>query len=527
MRFAKSRQPLAASLVLASLVTGACTMATEQETLRAAPHAGLEVIDPIWTTAYITRSHGYLVYDTLFAMDQNFQPQPQMVETWEVSPDGLTWTFRLRDGLEWHDGAPVTAADCVASLERWGARDGLGQALFDRIASLTAADERTIVMELTERYDKVLISLAKMSSNVPFMMPERVAGTDPFEPITDPTGSGPFEFRRDEWVPGERAVYVRNEDYIPRDEPTSLAAGAKIAKVDRIEWETYPDQQAAVDALVAGEIHYLESPSTRLAATLEGQEGVTVAFTDPLGNIGMAVFNHKIPPFDLVGVRRAVLMAMDQEAYMTAALGDPVFWRTCYSVYPCDTRYATDAGSEIMQTASLDAAREALRTSGYEGTPVVILDPTDSPVISAFTDVTVERLRAIGMEIEVRDVTWAELLELRNNKYPGESGRWQMFHTWWIAADLLDPSRIAFSGNPATGWFGWPLDPELEELRAEFAAAESDEARAAIAAEVQERIWDNAMFGILGQFYEPIAYRNDVIGIQSPIQMYYNLGLAE
>jgi peptide/nickel transport system substrate-binding protein len=517
---------MAASVILASLLTGACTTALNQTTLRAVPHADLATLDPTWTTAYITRSHGYLVYDTLFAMDENFQPQPQMVETWEVSPDQRTWTFRLRDDLKWHDGKPVTAADAVASLERWGKRDGMGQALFARIASLTAADDRTMVMELTEPYDTVLDSLAKMSSNVPFIMPERVARTDPYKEITDPTGSGPFKFKKDEWQPGVSAVYVRNAAYVPRAEPTSLAAGAKLAKVDRIEWIDYPDQAAAVDALLKGEVDYIESPSTGLISTLQDKPGITLAYTDPLGNIGMAVFNHKIPPFDLPEVRRAALMAMDQTAYMDAALGDPVFWRTCYSVYPCDSAYATEAGSDVMKTASLEAARKALRKSGYEGTPVVILSPTDSPVISAFTKVTADRLRAIGMNVEVEDMTWAELLERRTGKYPSNRGRWQMFHTWWVAADLLDPTRIAFSGDPATGWFGWPLDRELEKLRAAFAAAKTEEERSAIAVKVQERIWKDATFGTLGQFYEPIAFRNNVTGIQSPIQMYYNLGVA-
>ena len=520
----KSTRPLIASLVAAAML-GASTTAMA-DTLRAATHADLKTLDPIWTTAYITRSHGYLVYDTLFAMDENFEPQPQMVDTWDVSADGLTWTFRLRKGLEWHDGKPVTAADCVASLERWGARDGMGQALFDRVGSLTAADPGTIVMQLSEPYADVLVSLAKMSSNVPFMMPERIARTDPNKPISSPIGSGPFKFKMDEWERGKRVVYVRNDDYRPRAEPTSLGAGAKLAKVDRIEWVNFSDQEAAVQALLQGDVDYLESPATDLVPMLKDKEGVTVSFTDPLGNIGMAVFNQKVPPFDLVGVRRAALMAMDQTQYMQAALGDPIFWRTCYSVYPCDTTYATETGSKVMQTANLEAAKKALRTSGYEGTTVIILNPTDSPVISAFTKVTAERLRAIGMNVEVEDMTWARLLERRAMKYPSDEGRWSMFHTWWIAADLMDPTRIAFSGDPLTGWYGWPLDRELEALRSEFASAATAEERMAIAQKVQEHIWDGALFGVLGQFYEPIAFRNNVTGIQSPIQMYYNLGLT-
>ena len=113
--------------------------ATSAKTLRFIAQSDLRVLDPIWTTAYITRDHGYMVYDTLLATDANFKIQPQMAE-WKVSDDKLTYIFTLRDGLKWHDGAPVTAEDCVASLRRWGKSDGMGQKLFDFTESLEATD---------------------------------------------------------------------------------------------------------------------------------------------------------------------------------------------------------------------------------------------------------------------------------------------------------------------------------------------------------------------------------------------------
>ena len=527
MTLGKPPRFLAASGLALALSLGACAGVQDNAppagTLRAVPHAGLATLDPITTTAYINRTHGYLVYDTLFALDQNFEPQPQMVETFTISPDGRTYTFRLRDGLKWHDGTPVTAEDCVASLRRWGRRDGTGQALFSSMESLTAQDPQTIVMRLRRPFHGVLEALGKISSNVPFMMPRRIAETDPNTPITDATGSGPFRFSREDWQPGRRAVYIRNDAYVPRAEPASLAAGSRAGQMPRIEWVSYPSQEAAVEALGRGEVQYLESPSFRLLPRLRELPGVRTAFSDPLGNVGMAVFNHEIAPFNNAGVRRAVLMAMNQEDYMAAAVGDRTMWRTCYSVFPCDTPMANEAGNQVMRTANVEAARAALRRAGYRGAPVVLMNPTDNAVISAFTRVSAERLREIGMNVQVEDMTWEALVQRRNTRRG--AGAWNMFHTWWVSADLLDPTKIAFSGNPQTGWIGWPRDPQLERLRASYVAEQNPARRRAIAERVQQRVLVNANFAILGQFYEPIAFRDSVTGLQSPIQMYYRLGV--
>ncbi|MBN2906197.1 MAG: ABC transporter substrate-binding protein [Rhodobacteraceae bacterium] len=521
-----------ATLSFRNLLTGAVVAASTAlpvqagaDTLRAVPHAQLEVLDPIWTTAYITRSHGYLVYDMLFGLDENFEPQPQMVDTWEVSEDGLEWSFTLRPGQKWHDGTDVTAADCVASLTRWGARDGIGQALFAEITEIKAVDDATFTISLSRPYPQMTDTLAKLSSNVPFMMPRRIAETDPNVPITDPTGSGPFIFSLDDWVPGEKAVYLRNENYVPRDEPTSLAAGGKIAFLDRIEWVSYPDQETAMQALIDNDIQYMESPSIALVPMLEGKEGVSVALADATGSIGMAVFNHEIPPFDNAGVRKAVISAMSQEAYMEAAIGNTDYYKICPSVYACGTTYATPVSDPSFVSSDMDAAKAMLAESGYDGTPVIVLDPVDSPVISAFTGVTLDVLKELGMTVDHQQIAWADLIERRANRGTDPQQAWNMFHTWWIAEDLSDPLRIAYSGDPEKGWIGWPNDPELGALRTAFLVSEDDAERADLAKQVQDRIVAQGNFAVLGQFFEPIAFRSSVLGLQRPIQMYYNLAI--
>src|SRR3989440_9175642 len=174
--------------------------------------------------------------------------------------DALPISFALRDGLEWHDGAPVTAEDCVASIKRWGARDAMGQKLMSYVAELAAPDAKTIRMTLKEPYGLVLQTLAKPGASVPFMMPKRVADTDPQKQITEYVGSGPFIFKADEWRPGEKAVYLKNTKYKPRSEPASGLSGGKVAKIDRVEWIWIADAQTQVNALINGEIDFIEAP---------------------------------------------------------------------------------------------------------------------------------------------------------------------------------------------------------------------------------------------------------------------------
>ena len=285
----------AASIVAISAIAG-LQSANAEIVLKAKVHADLKNIDPIWTTAYISRNHGYLIFDTLFATDANLVVQPQMVDKWELSSDNLVYTFTLRDGLKFHDGAPVTSEDCIASIKRWGKRDGMGQKLMDVVDRLEAVNAKTFKMVLKEPYGLVLASLGKISSNVPFMMPKRLAETDPFEQIPESVGSGPFVFQKDKWVPGSKVVYNKNQDYKPRSEPASGAAGGKLVNYDVLEWLYMPDQNSALNALITGEIDYFEDPALDLVPQLEKSKDVKVHVINPLGSQGWLRINHLHPP---------------------------------------------------------------------------------------------------------------------------------------------------------------------------------------------------------------------------------------
>src|SRR6476469_3585224 len=341
------RPTIAAALSVAALsVTPTSQAFAAGKTISAVMHADLRT-PGLMTTAYIVRDFGYMIYDTLLATDSNFKIQPQMAD-WKVSDDKLTYTFTLRDGLTWHDGAPVTAEDCVASLKRWGKADGMGQKLMDFTASIEATDARTITLKLKEPYGLVLDSIGKPSSRVAFMMPKRLADTPPDKQIPEQIGSGPFKFVQAEFQPGVKAVYEKNKDYVPRKEPPSWTAGGKIAKVDRVEWITMPDAQTAVNALQSGDIDFLEITPFDLVPVLTANKDLKVDVLSKLGFQTVGRMNFLYPPFDNVKVRRAAFLAMNQKNVLDALVGDPKQYKICGAMFICDTPLASDIGSETL-----------------------------------------------------------------------------------------------------------------------------------------------------------------------------------
>src|SRR5665213_2718252 len=354
----------------------AVSLPAQAKTITAVMHGDLRTPGML-TTAYIVRDFGYMVYDTLLAEDANFKIQPQMAD-WKVSDDKLTYTFTLRDGLKWHDGTPVTAEDCVASLKRWGKADGMGQKLMDFTASLEATDAKTITLKLKEPYGLVLESIGKPSSLVPFMMPKRLAETPPGKPIPEQIGSGPFKFVKAEFQPGVKVVYEKNTDYVPRKEPPDWTSGGKVVKVDRVEWITMPDAQTAVNALQSGEIDFLEAPSFDILPVLKANPELKVETLNKLGYQTLGRMNFLYPPFDNVKVRRAAFMAMNQKDVLDALVGNPEYYKICGALFVCGTPLATDAGSEtLVKGDGMAEAKKLLAESGYDGTPIVILAPGD------------------------------------------------------------------------------------------------------------------------------------------------------
>ena len=518
-----------AAAALAAIVAGPCAWteaAAQQKVLKFIPQADLRILDPIATTAYITRNHGYMVYDTLFAIDEKFNVKPQMVDKYDVSKDGLTYTFTLRPGLKFHDGAPVRSADCIASIERWSKRDALGQKLAEATESWGAIDDKTFRLKLKAPFPLTLDALAKPSSNVPFIMPERIAKTDPFKNIDDPTGSGPFKMVKSEWVPGNKVVYVKNTDYVPRKEAPSWASGGKVVKVDRVEWIYIPDSATAAAAMNAGEADIWEQMPPDLIPLLSRNKDVTVKNIDPLGSMGMIRFNFLHPPFNNEKLRQAVLYVVDQKDYVIGIAGDPKNGHPCYSYFTCGTPLATEVGAEPLKgKRDIEKAKRLVTESGYKGEKVVIIDATDQPIVHSQSLLTLENLKKIGINAEIQAGDWGTLITRRAVKEVPEKGGWNIFHTWLVGPDMVNPAvNFPIRGTGEKAWFGWPSDPKMEELREAWFKAKTPEESKKAAEAVQRRAFEFVPIIPTGQFILPTAYRSNIRGlIIAPINLLWNV----
>jgi peptide/nickel transport system substrate-binding protein len=448
-----------------------------------------------------------------------------MVDSFTVSEDGLAYTFRLRDGLLWHDGAPVTAEDCVASIKRWAAKDSTGQKLMTFVDTMEVKDPKTFVMKLKSPTGLVLLGLGKPSSNVPFMMPKAVAETDAFKQIDSQIGSGPFIYQKDQSKPGEKHVYLKNPKYKPRSEPASGLAGGKVVKVDRVEIIEMPDVQQQVNALIAGEIDLVEQPPHDLLPVLKADKNVALENWNPLGQVFVIRFNWLVKPFDNPKVRLAALHAMRQEDYLKATIGDPEYYKVCPAAFICGTPNASDKTLGMLIKPDFEKSKALLKEAGYDGTPVVLMQSTTLPVLTNMAPVTKSLLEQGGFKVDMQSMDWQTLVTRRTKKEPANQGGWIVFHTFSVSADALNPiSNSYFAANGDKAWFGWPTDPEMEKLRDSY-ARETDPAKAkALAEAVQLRAMETGQFGWLGQWYGPGARRANVTGwLKAPVPVMWNI----
>jgi peptide/nickel transport system substrate-binding protein len=516
-------QAAAASILSAPAVSRA-QRGPDPRVLRFVPQANLTSLDPIWTTATVTNNHGFAVYDTLYSVDRRFRPRPQMAEGHTVSDDGLNWRIRLRDGLRFHDGEPVRAQDCAASLSRWARRDAFGQILDTRVERWGAADDRTVEIRLTRPFPAMLDALAKSFAQVPFIMPERIARTDPNTQITEVVGSGPFRFLRDEFVSGSRAAYTRFDGYVPRQEAPEWATGGKVAHLERIEWHIIPDAATAGAALQAGEVDWWEQPLADLLPTLSRNRAIEMMVADPIGYLGFLRFNHLHAPFSDIRARRAVQAAVNQEDYMQAVNGpDRSLWETCFSLFPCGTDYATTAGAERLQgPPALDRARAEIAAAGLAGARAVVINPTDFAIIRPMGEITADLLRRIGLNTELAASDWGTVVTRRANREPPERGGWSVFHSFGQAGNFINPAVNPLTrGQGAGGWFGWYGNDVVERLTAEWLDAPDETARRRIAAEIGQVANSDVATIPLGRFFVRTAFRRPLTGVLQGTAPYF------
>jgi peptide/nickel transport system substrate-binding protein len=490
--------------------------APAETVLRVSPHADLKVLDPHTNTATITAMHGHMIYDTLFSWDEALQPRPQMVESETVSQDRLVYSFVLRPGLRFHDGQPVTSRDVVASVKRWMVRDPMGQKLAEFMQDIVALDDRRFEIQLKEPFGFVEMALGASGGMVPVIMRAKDAATDPFQPITETIGSGPFRFVRAAWVPGVKTVYEKNPDYVPRAEPPSGLAGGKVVKVDRVEWIVLPDAMTKASALQKGEIDIIDQLPLDQAPVLERLPNVTVKKTTQLETYGIIRPNHLYPPFNDPRARRALALTVDQKEYLHAAFGDDEkWWHECWSYFVCDSPNGTEVGSEGLRKRDLARARQLLAEAGYKGEKRVMIATREVPSLGALGDVTAANLKAIGVNLEIQESDWGTMVTRRTRKDPPERGGWNIFHTTVGGGSMHSPvTNFAINAScEGNAWFGWPCDDQAEQLRLAYIRAPDEAARRAALDALHARLWQVLPMVPTGQFRQPHAWRNNITGV--------------
>jgi peptide/nickel transport system substrate-binding protein len=511
------RRSVVAAAVLAisalCLTTASAQTKSPPNVLRVVPMSNLTILDPVWTTAYVTLSHGYLIYDTLFGTDEKGAVKPQMVDKWTVSPDQRVWTFTLRDGLEFHDGKPVTSEDVIASITRWSTRDTMGGVMARYLDAYEAVDAKTFRIKMKEPFGIMLEVLGKQVAPA-FIMPKRVAVTPGTEQIKENIGSGPYVFVADEFKPGSKIVYRKNTKYKPRAEPASGTAGGKNVYVDRFEWVVIRDPQTQLSALLANEVDMIAAPPSEQYSTIRTQAHVNLVDLQPDGYQYSLRFNFLYPPFDTVMVRRAAMLALGQEQVLRTQVGSPGMYRYCRSLFPCGTTYESDKTGPFRGIANPDAARKLLDQAGYKGETVVLLRPTDLPVLSKAPLVVKQQLEQAGFVVDMQSIDWQTLIARRARKDPPGQGGWNAFITAANAADNANPiTMVMLNAAGAKGWFGWQDDSELEKLKLDFVKARTDSERRKAAELVQLRAIDQVTHVNLGQFNSPSAVRTNVKGM--------------
>lgn len=510
----------AATLALMWLATPA---ASQAQTVTAVMHAPLRAVDPVINTAYIVRNYAYMVYDTLLALDSHGNVQPQMA-SWSVSEDGKTYTFTLREGLQWHDGTAVTAQDCIASIARWSQVDKMGQVMAASLTDMKPVNAHTFTMTFAAPSDFVLQALSRPSGVAPFMFPKAVAQTPINQAITSTTGSGPFVFDASQYKPGVQAVFHKFAGYVPRAEPADGLAGGKRVQVDTVRWVSMPDPMTAVSALMGAEIDFIEQLPQDLLPLVESSPDIKLSSYKKQGVQNLVRMNFLQPPFNDLKIRQAALLALGQKEVLDAQTGNPDAYTICPAVFSCEGSYADSYGADKLLEPQPEKAKALLAQTGYDGTPVYLLSPTDNIKIAPIGPVVAQQLRKAGFTVNLVSTDWASVIARRASKAAPADGGWNMFATTNVVSDANSP--VGFIGITASGdtaWIGWPDVPAIEQARMQFAASHNAEEKKALAHTLQKLVIDHVVMVPMGETLLKTAARTNIdIGIDAEAPVFWN-----
>ncbi len=505
---------------MASLAAPHLACAAATDTLIFAPVSDLTGTDPFFNATDITTHHVGLVFETLWGMDETLTPRPQLLEGHVVEDDGKTWRLTLRRGPRFHDGAPVLADDAIASIKSWGALDVFGRKALSVVDEMRAASDREIVIRLTKPFPLLAHALAKPASIIPCIMPKRVAEIAGSGKPIEVIGSGPYRYLPDERMAGSRVAYAKFEGYSARDDKPSYMAGARIAHIPRVVWTIIPDASTAIAGLAKGEVDWVHEVPADLAPLVRQDRNAVLQIQDFIGGELYMRFNQLNPPFDNPAIRRAVLTAINQADYMTAAFGeDRSLWRDRVGVWSLGKPMSTDAGIDAME-GNRDKARRMLADAGYKGEKITVLIPGDYPALSAAATVAADMFARIGFNVDALTLDYATINQRRNNRNPPDKGGWSVMFGPFNGYNRYDPA--AHLGINSS-FSGWPKIPEIEAKREEWFDAPTLADRQRLARDIQLLVWRDVPYIPLGSYYPQTAFRKNLHGIMRGGATFFNV----
>lgn len=496
--------------LVASLVLIGAAVPSQAQTVRAVMGWNVATIDPYKTRSRVTATHAQMIFDQLFALDRALNVKPQMVESHALSDDGLVFSFRLRGGLAFHNGDPVTSQDVVASMERWMEMTRNGKTAAAQTVSVLSINDREFEWRLKRPFPFLLNLLARPTLSPAVIFPAEIAAKRDALEAQDMIGSGPFRFAADEWVPGAKVVYLKNEGYVPRSEPTDGFSGSKEVFVDRVEWLVMNDLQTAQAALINGEIDFMENPPFETFQVLESSGNVSVRSLDDFGRQGVFIFNHSRPPFDNRYARQAVQWLVDQDKFLRAAVGREDLYRTCLTLWTCGSPYETDVNSDAIAGYDPGKARELMAKAGYNGETVVLLQNVEEPPEGNAMLLLAQELRAIGVDVELVPLDWAGIIDRRGSKEG-----WNVYITGTRGPDGALPVLNNFGRTTCEDGMGWACNEEIAALRDEWVFSPSQEALRQGAQEIQRLLNEEAIYVVFGQWKLPVAHRDVLSDVQN------------
>lgn len=505
---------MGSAAALATVGAPAFAQSARAKTLVIAGTSGILILDPSFTTITPTNTYGIYVYDMLYAVDSKNRASPQMAEGHTVSADNLTWNIKLRSGLKFHDGERVLARDCVASIKRWGYRDGFGASLLAATNELIAVDDNTIRFRLKKPFGVLPDALAHPTASPCCIMPERVASGDITKAITETIGSGPLKFVASGFVPGQSAVFEKNAAYVPRGEAPDGMSGGKVMYFDRVEYRNLPDQATAAAALQAGEVDWWEVANFDLLPMLKRNSKIKVVVNDP-NYKNFLRFNCGTEPFNNPALRRAIAAAVQMDEFTQALVGSgPEAPKSCFAMYPCGFPGVEELGKGQMGgKKDFKSLAENVKKAGYKGEKVVLLSASDVTTTAPMAPVLMDMFGKLGINAELQSVDLNTFVGRRRSTEPVSKGGWSMFPFQGSGAVMASPlTAIVARGLGANGYPGNNTDPVLESNIDEWVAATTEQAQKAALNKVHQRLWDTMPIVPLASYGLSTAYRSDLTG---------------